>query len=167
VCILATNSAHEAAGASGARHSPRPLFSGRMFLASLGRIAPRECEGVSYRHCERSEAIHAATKRKNGLLRCARNDDRRTNASLSNRHHPRKRVIQYSETPVIESISRSVLDTPLSRSMTTSWGRAKQSNPLFLFAALWIASRSLSSGAHSRDPLALPIPNFFLREPST
>ena len=30
-----------------------------------------------------------------------------------------QRVIQYSETPVIESISRSVLDTPLSRSMTT------------------------------------------------
>src|ERR1700682_6429950 len=27
------------------------------------------------RHCERSEAIHRVTKRKNGLLRCARNDD--------------------------------------------------------------------------------------------
>src|SRR6201992_4323754 len=40
------HSAHEAAGASGARHSPRPLFSGRMFLANLGRIAPRECEDV-------------------------------------------------------------------------------------------------------------------------
>src|SRR5882757_7112606 len=26
------------------------------------------------RHCERSEAIHLATARKNGLLRCARND---------------------------------------------------------------------------------------------
>ena len=26
------------------------------------------------RHCERSEAIHLATVRKNGLLRCARND---------------------------------------------------------------------------------------------
>ena len=32
--------------------------------------------------------------------------------------------------------------------------RAQRSNPFFLFAALWIASRSLSSGAHSRDPLA-------------
>src|ERR1700688_3795790 len=39
------HSAHEAAGASGARHSPRPLFSGRMVLATLGRIAPRECKG--------------------------------------------------------------------------------------------------------------------------
>src|SRR5258707_14307881 len=27
-----------------------------------------------HRHCERSEAIHLAAQRKNGLLRCARND---------------------------------------------------------------------------------------------
>ena len=32
--------------------------------------------------------------------------------------------------------------------------RKRRSNPLFLCAAKWIASRSLSSGAHSRDPLA-------------
>jgi hypothetical protein len=32
--------------------------------------------------------------------------------------------------------------------------RAQRSNPFFLCAARWIASRSLSSGAHSRDPLA-------------
>jgi hypothetical protein len=31
--------------------------------------------------------------------------------------------------------------------------RQRRSNP-FLLAARWIASRSLSSGAHSRDPLA-------------
>jgi hypothetical protein len=30
----------------------------------------------------------------------------------------------------------------------------RRSNPFFLGAAPWIASRSLSSGAHSRDPLA-------------
>src|SRR5258705_8041787 len=29
------------------------------------------------------------------------------------RHHPRKRMIQYSETPAMESKSRGVLDTPL------------------------------------------------------
>src|SRR5439155_6539491 len=39
----------------------------------------------------------------------------------------------------------------------------RRSNPFFLYAARWIASRSLSSGAHSRDPLArndesLPVP---------
>src|ERR1700730_16306155 len=36
---------------------------------------PREREVVSInRHCERSEAIHLAERRKNGLLRFARND---------------------------------------------------------------------------------------------
>src|SRR3984957_5626271 len=33
-------------------------------------------------------------------------------------------------------------------------GAKRRSNPFFLCAANWIASRSLSSGAHSRDPLA-------------
>jgi hypothetical protein len=32
----------------------------------LARVFPR--------HCERSEAIHRAAEKKNGLLRCARND---------------------------------------------------------------------------------------------
>jgi hypothetical protein len=89
-----------------------------------------------------------------------------------NRHHPRRRVIQYSETLVTESKSRGVLDTPLARGMTRrseapreyeavfeiskpSLRAAKRrSNPFFLSAARWIASRSLSSGARSRDPLA-------------
>jgi hypothetical protein len=33
-------------------------------------------------------------------------------------------------------------------------GAKRRSNPFFLYIATWIASRSLSSGAHSRDPLA-------------
>src|SRR6202140_5055887 len=33
-------------------------------------------------------------------------------------HHPRKRVIQYSETPEFWFAGRGVLDTPLSRGMT-------------------------------------------------
>src|ERR1700736_2885632 len=41
--------------------------------------------------------------------------------------------------------------------------RAKRSNPLFLCMARWIASRSLSSGAHSRDPLARNDDPFTLR----
>src|ERR1700722_14711841 len=45
-----------------------------------------------------------------------------------------RRAIGYSETPMMESISRSVLDTPRSRSMTTSRGRAKQSGPAFCAA---------------------------------
>src|SRR3979490_1274224 len=33
-------------------------------------------------------------------------------------------------------------------------GAKRRSNPFFLYVARWIASRSLSSGAHSRDPVA-------------
>ena len=62
----------------------------------IGRIARRGCERAFSRLCERSEAIHSFFARRDGLLRCARNDG----------------------------------------------------------AARWIASRSLSSGAHSRDPVA-------------
>ena len=112
-------------------------FQGGRFIANLGRIAPRDREGVSVIASAEQPHTQSSSPAKAGdpVLRDASD----------------------------ESISRGVLDTPLSRSMTTSWGRAKQSNPLFLFAALWIASRSLSSGAYSRDPLALPIPNFFLK----
>ena len=50
------------------------VFEGKVFLQNFGRNALRECGGVSSRHCERSEAIHLAEERKNGLLRFARND---------------------------------------------------------------------------------------------
>src|SRR5882672_1093866 len=43
--VLSTN-AHEAAGATGTRHSPRPL-RGREIHQRLGRIAPRDSEVVS------------------------------------------------------------------------------------------------------------------------
>src|SRR5713226_7641937 len=36
---------------------------------------------------------------------------------------------------------------------TSLRGAKRRSNPFFLYAARWIASRSLSSGAHSRDPV--------------
>jgi hypothetical protein len=50
---VATNScayyfAHGAAGASRARHFPRPLNLRGQRLSQLGRIAPRECEGVTW-----------------------------------------------------------------------------------------------------------------------
>jgi hypothetical protein len=72
--------AHETAGASGARHSLRPRFrEGGKLLANLGRMARRECELTSWRHCERSEAIHSSSfAPRDGLLRCARNDDFKT-----------------------------------------------------------------------------------------
>jgi len=40
------------------------------------------------------------------------------------------------------------------RTAPTASLRAQRSNPPIRYAARWIASRSLSSGAHSRDPLA-------------
>jgi hypothetical protein len=66
--------AHETAGAARTRSSLRPLrFMGVENDARLGRIAPRErgsvsacclryVSEVSPRHCERSEAIHRATR---------------------------------------------------------------------------------------------------------
>jgi hypothetical protein len=46
--LLPLQSAHEAAGAAGTRHSPRPLFSrGRKINAQLGRTASREREVAS------------------------------------------------------------------------------------------------------------------------
>jgi hypothetical protein len=47
-----------AAGATGTRHSPRPPWA--KGSAQLGRLAPRDREGLSCRHCERSEAIHSS-----------------------------------------------------------------------------------------------------------
>jgi hypothetical protein len=44
----------------------------------------------------------------------------RENADV--RHHPRRRMIQYSEEPVIDPRTRGVLDTPPSRSMTAVGG---------------------------------------------
>jgi hypothetical protein len=65
--------AREAAGASRARHSLRPLFFRRRdVMATLARNARRERGAVSPRHCEehRDEAIHTYLL-PDGLLRGA------------------------------------------------------------------------------------------------
>ena len=76
-------SAREAAGALDARHSLRPLIfwaNGSCKTSGASRrenaevylkLERRHCEGRSdaNRHCDRSEAIHFAAQRKNGLLR--------------------------------------------------------------------------------------------------
>src|SRR6266513_5322946 len=64
-------------------------------MQHLGRFAPRDLYACP-------ELIRMSRGRGNTL----------------NRHRPRRRAIQYSETPMMESRNRSVLDTPLSRSMT-------------------------------------------------
>src|SRR3979490_428814 len=85
------------------------------------------CLKLDRRHCEErsDEAIHAFFARRDGLLRFARNDGSTPELSLLFEIRP-----------------------PSLR------GAKRRSNPCFLCAARWIASRSLSSGAHSRDPLA-------------
>jgi hypothetical protein len=130
--------AHEAAGALGIRHSPRPVLGGR-FLARLGRSAPRGREAVSEigsRIRNRECPDHAIIARH----------------ALS-RHRPRKRAIQYSEAPVIESRSCSVLDTPHARGTTVLGGAGVTLFPGCRGACHW-AARRLPSGVHSRDPLA-------------
>src|SRR3990170_1462136 len=56
-------------------------------------------------------------------------------------HRLRKRAIQHSETPVIESISRGVLDTPLSRSMTGRCGLSRVGYRHLLRAAYQLDTR--------------------------
>jgi hypothetical protein len=53
VCVFYVHFARETAGAARIRLSLRPLLSRRVKDdANLGRIAPRECEVISRRHCE-------------------------------------------------------------------------------------------------------------------
>ena len=63
---------------------PAPsLAEGVARPANLGRIAPRECGGVSLRHSERSEAIQLSSWCvANGLLRFARNDGFQLNRQI-------------------------------------------------------------------------------------
>ena len=74
--FLPMQSAHEAAGAAGTRHSPRPL-RGRKIDANLGRTAPRDREAVSGIRVPSLRAKRSNPsflERRDGLLRCARND---------------------------------------------------------------------------------------------
>src|SRR6267154_845708 len=92
VCVSSHNFAHETAGAARIRHSPRPLITqGAKIQAQPGQIAPRDREGVSD-ECEHA-ALSAVIARAGGRS-------------------------SIPETPVIESRSRSVLDTPHARGMT-------------------------------------------------
>jgi hypothetical protein len=131
-----TTSAHETAGALGIRHSPRPPLGGR-FLARLGCSAPRGRERAFRRHCApRSQPSSPA----NGSAEWPPDDRLR-------------RAIQYSEAPVLESRSCSVLDTPHARGTTVLGGAGVTLFPGCRGACHW-AARRLPSGVHSRDPLA-------------
>src|SRR5712672_3080311 len=100
-------------------------------FAALAMTAPHLdrmcCLKLEPRHCEErsDEAIHSFFARRDGLLRFARNDGSAPGSS----------VLFEIRAPSLR-------------------GAKRRSNPFFLYAARWIASRSLSSGAHSRDPVA-------------
>jgi hypothetical protein len=129
---------------------PRALIFGRRFHAQLGRIAPRDRGVVSCLGCLKIESVAVHRGRACRTLNC---------------HHPRKRVIQYSETLAIDPKGRGVLDTLLAPGMTDPSAtltrvviarsdlsavaqRAKAEatkQSIFLCATKWIASRSLES----------------------
>jgi hypothetical protein len=50
--------------------------------------------------------------------------------------------------------TKIIFDFGLQKASPSLRGAKRRSKPSFRYAALWIASRSLSSGAQSRDPLA-------------
>src|SRR4030088_294215 len=54
----------------------------------------------------------------------------RVERNTHSRHHPRKRVIQYSRVTGDYSNGRGLLDTPLSRGMTANFGRVNCATPL-------------------------------------
>jgi hypothetical protein len=121
---------HEAAGASSARHSLRPLFyrgangscktSGdqrRGIAEAYLKFEPRHCEE------QRDEAIHSFLARPPmDCFACARNDGVGTRAALSAVIARLDRATQYSEASVMEPRSRGVLDTPHARGMTVVGG---------------------------------------------
>ena len=135
---------HEAAGALGTRHSLRP----RCFRADASRT-PR--------------AISAARMRRRVLRGCLNLSEPSSPAKagdpvfrdISDRIEKPRRTgypacAGYDEEERSAARSRVVFE--IRRRHCEE--RMRPSNPFFLCAARWIASRSLSSGAHSRDPLA-------------
>jgi hypothetical protein len=71
VCVLPIQSAHEAAGAAGTRHSPRPPW-GREINAQLGRIVSRGREVVSGTSRLKIELRTRATNSASSRTRAAR-----------------------------------------------------------------------------------------------
>src|SRR6266478_1726636 len=87
-------------------------------MQGLGRFASRGRESVFgivvCRHCERSEAIHLSECC--GMdcfaalaMTSAGGNSLHANAPHTQRHHPRKRVNQYSRASVMEPMARGVL----------------------------------------------------------
>src|SRR5258707_15004192 len=88
VCSILRCTSHARPRVQRAPGLPCALISRARFLQNSGRIAPREREVVSVRHCEeqsddlsaeaqraKAETIQLSVMPRNGLLRFARNDE--------------------------------------------------------------------------------------------
>jgi len=109
--VRSTNkSAHEAAGAAGTRHSPRPLGAGDSATPRTPRVArSKKCAKLYQRHCERSEAIHSFFARQDGLLRgaCHRARIRATRWLAMTTHSPLSSHAKAGD-PVFRSVNGGI-----------------------------------------------------------
>jgi hypothetical protein len=128
VCVLPIQSAREAAGAAGTRHSPRPLRARDFFNDS---------------DATRREIADSHVKLFWPFENRIRGNSLRIARHILNRHHPPpgrriappddrlQRAIQYSEAPMMQSRTRSVLDTPLEPVIGLAEGETMTTNTAF------------------------------------
>jgi hypothetical protein len=110
--------AHQAAGALGTRHSPRPLF-----FRGTRRAAARGLHGLRGRRRVWMLKFHSLrSKARRHILGC---------------HRPRRRAIQYSETSVIDPRRRGVLDPPMRGGRRSARGTARRCKASFLTVLPW------------------------------
>src|SRR5712692_11595699 len=147
VCVLPLPSAHETAGATGTRHSPRPPW-GRKIFPELGRIVSRGRErafGTGRLKIElRTRATNSASSRTSAARSGTHNHRCPCYARLGLQFHPTANIGGYGSRP-----SPGRRKSPNGLSVIARSG-ADEAIHTFL-AARWIAS---SSGAPSRDAVA-------------
>jgi hypothetical protein len=169
--VCHTTNAHEAAGAAGTRHSPRPHWAQGFCKGSgASRREARHRVGNWGRHCEeqRDEAIHsyffpamdcfaslAMTALQLTVFGSLKIESVRTRHTLSH-HRPRRRAIQYCEAPVMEPRSRGILDTPACAGYDDSlWTRAAtQVRPVMAESDLSAAVRRAKTEATKQSILS-------------
>src|SRR5665647_2162804 len=93
-CASCTTTSHTRLRVHWAPGIPHALLGAEGSFKASGAIRAARVRRMSQgRHCERSEAIHPSTIRKNGLLRCARNDVE--TASCAERKNPAARTAEF------------------------------------------------------------------------
>jgi hypothetical protein len=122
-------------------------FKGERFMHSSGEFTPRECKGV-FDECEGPTLSLVIARLAAFAKASAGQGDRMPRRSLGVDGTGRPSI---PETPENNREDAAYWVVRSSRTTTVVWEATKQSS---FPVAPWIASRSLSSGAHSRDPLA-------------